>query len=93
MTNLSESYESMLLCPYGSAGEMALHEAIQEGWEPLVSWICEEGSQHIALRRPDPLDNLVQRIVSERDYRVRRKMIEGAQIRLNEILAKESSTA
>ena len=90
MTDPCGSYDSMLLCPWGQAGELALHEAIQDGWEPLVSWACEEGIQHIALRRPDPLDNLVQRVIFEQDWRVRRKMIEGAQIRLNEILANES---
>ena len=44
-------YESMLLCPWGQNGELALHEAIQDGWEPLLSWRCEEDIQHIALRR------------------------------------------
>ena len=44
-------YESMLLCPWGQNGELALHEAIQDGWEPLVVWRCEEDIQHIALRR------------------------------------------
>ena len=44
-------YESMLLCPWGQHGELALHEAIQDGWEPLVAWRCEKDIQHIALRR------------------------------------------
>ena len=47
-------YESMLLCPWGEVGEIALHEAIQDGWEPLVSWRCEEDIHHIALRRELP---------------------------------------
>ena len=44
-------YEAMLLCPWCEQGELALHEAIQDGWEPLLSWRCEEDIQHIALRR------------------------------------------
>ena len=49
-------YDSMMLCPWGKQGEIALHEAIQEGWEPLVSWWCEENIQHIALRRDAVLE-------------------------------------
>ena len=47
-------YESMTLCPDGDVGQAALHEAIQDGWEPIISWVeYIEGqpySSHIALR-------------------------------------------
>ena len=51
MSQSDQNYESMLLCPWGQAGELAFHEAIQDGWEPLLSWWCEKDIQHIALRR------------------------------------------
>jgi hypothetical protein len=47
-------YRSMTLCPDSEPGHKALHIAIQEGWEPLVSWIeivdGQPHSSHIALR-------------------------------------------
>jgi hypothetical protein len=48
---MTTDYDSMLLCPWGEQGEIALHEAIQDGWEPLIAFLCEENIQHIALRR------------------------------------------
>lgn len=44
-------YESMIICPDTDAGYQALHEAVQDGWEPLLHW-AEDGSNHIILRRP-----------------------------------------
>ena len=93
MPDQDQSYESMFLCPYGQPGELALHEAIQDGWEPVISWRCEDGIQHIALRRPDPLDNLVRRVIFEQDHRVRRKMIEAALIRLNELVSADDAVS
>ena len=43
-------YESMVLCPDTDAGYQALHEEIQDGWEPLFCWTDEYGN-HIILRR------------------------------------------
>ena len=46
-------YRSVVLCPDSVAGYQALHEHIQDGWEPLVCW--QEGGtatpmNHILLR-------------------------------------------
>lgn len=48
-------YESMTLCPDSDFGQAVLHEAIQDGWEPIMSWVeyvdGQPYSNHIALRR------------------------------------------
>jgi len=56
MTPCDQGWDSMLLCPYGEVGESALHEAIQDGWEPLLAFRCESEFQHIVLRRPSSAD-------------------------------------
>ena len=47
-------YESMILCPDTAAGYQALHEAVQDGWEPIFHWATGVTSviNHIVLRRP-----------------------------------------
>ena len=43
-------YESTVIAIDTDAGYLALHERIQEGWEPLIRWEDKHG-QHMALRR------------------------------------------
>lgn len=50
-----QKYDSLVLCPDTEEGYMALHDAIQDGWEPLFHWAEQRATtspiNHIALRR------------------------------------------
>ncbi len=54
-------YESMILCPDTDAGYLALHEAIQEGWEIIFHWI-EPGKE--------PINHFVMRRTTARSFQV-----------------------
>lgn len=43
-------YESTIIAISTDAGYLALHERIQEGWEPLLCWSDDHG-EHMAMRR------------------------------------------
>lgn len=43
-------YESTVIAISTDAGYLAMHERIQEGWEPLLHWTDKYG-EHMALRR------------------------------------------
>ncbi len=49
---MSQQYESTILCPDSEAGYTALHELVQEGWEPLFHWFdTKDDHNHMILRR------------------------------------------
>lgn len=58
-------YESMILCPDSTAGYFALHEAVQDGWEPLLRW-ANDDVNHILLRRPVRWYSMFLRFLQDR---------------------------
>ena len=38
-------YQCVILCPDSDAGYKALHEYVQDGWEPMISYTEHLGSQ------------------------------------------------
>ena len=50
--SMNQQYESTILCPDSEAGYTALHELVQEGWEPLFHWYDpKDEHNHMILRR------------------------------------------
>jgi hypothetical protein len=57
----ASKYEYQVLCPDGETGEVALHEDMADGWEPVLCWqeprtkfadgIVMSWINHIILRR------------------------------------------
>lgn len=44
-------YQVVILCPDSDAGYQALHEHLQDGWEPIFHWLDHLNMNHIILRR------------------------------------------
>ena len=48
-------YQCVILCPDSDAGYTALHEHVQDGWQPIISYTEHSGggyiSNHIVFRK------------------------------------------